>query len=234
MPGGDDRCPCGLRGGVGRVVADGLAGRHGAQLQNRRLEGRDGRDASVVRFERAAPVEGDARPGQIEMVARSQEHARRIGQAAPRAGEQRRDLREALQLQRVQRVSGRGAAGEVAHHQAQLDALEPLGRGGQRFRLLDPQAEAVQPGVDVQRRPQRRAAARREGGGRFQLRQAVQHRRQPGRLQPGQGARRRAVEHQDLAWPSGPQLSPQRLAFAQAGDEEAACALGPQPPGHRT
>ena len=36
-------------------------------------------------------------------------------------------------------------AGQVAHHQRQVDAPQTVGRGGERVRLVLGQAEAVQP-----------------------------------------------------------------------------------------
>jgi hypothetical protein len=115
--GGQNRNVQGFSGGEGRAIADGLVRAHGADLQDRRLQGRDGTDFRVARLERAAADEADAGAGEVVAEPRPEEAAGGVGEAGPGVREQAPHVVEGVGLGGVQGVIGRPAAGEVADHQ---------------------------------------------------------------------------------------------------------------------
>ncbi len=153
MAEGHDGHLCDPLGGEGGVIADALAGRHGAQLQDRRLQGGDRLDPPVMPLLRSTAVEGDPGPDQVEMEVRAEEDPGGVGEALAGLREQGCGLGEGLQLASVHRMIRGRPAGQVAHHQVDLETPQPVRPLGEGRGLLDAKAEAVEAGVDVQGDP---------------------------------------------------------------------------------
>jgi hypothetical protein len=121
-------------------------------------------------------------------------------------------------------------AGQVADHQGDVEELQPVHGAGQHHGFLGAQAQAVHAGVDVQGGVQDPTARVAVPG--LDLRQAVEHRRQAGRLDGGGRTGRDAIQQVDRgdAVAQGPA---QGHALGQAGDMEAPRAYVPQPSGHQ-
>ncbi len=163
------------------AIADAFAGLDRTHLQNRSLQAGDGPDARVVALAGPAAIEGDAGAHQVEVVVRSHEHPGGVGEASACAGEPVAYGAEAIQLEAVQRLVRIAGAGEVAHQQPDVEALQVLSSQGAG--VFGPQAQPVHPGVDVEGDLQPATIAG-EAGSVPDLLDAVEDRRQPQRRQP--------------------------------------------------
>ena len=199
-----------------------VAGRQVAHLQD--LGGQPHHRLHRVRLAlvRAAAVQRDAGPHEIEVVGGAEEQAARVGEAGRRRRQLGAQRLEALALQGVDRAVRRVGAGEVAHHQREVDCLQQRRLGGQLVDLVVRHAEPVDAGVDVdggRQAPSARAAVGRPVA---HLGDAAEHRAQVEAGIVRLGAGQQAVENID----GGARLHLARdAAFVERGDEEGLAAF---------
>ena len=125
---------------------------------------------------RVHAVERDPGAGQVEVVGGAQKYPRRIGQAGRRPRQAGARGPEPDQLPVVERMPGFLGAGQVAHHQDQVEALQARWLLGQALQFVGWQPQAVHAGVYVQGGGELPGLRMAQAAPSLDLGQAVQHR----------------------------------------------------------
>ncbi len=208
------------------VVADRLALRHVAELQHARGEAQH--RAHGVRRARGGvdAVERRPRPRQVGAEPRPQEHAGRVGERARRRRQPVAGGGEAAALALVERVGRHLRRDQVRHHEAQVDAAQPLGLRAQPVELRR------RPGPGGSCRCPRAAwpaAAGPAGAPRAAhasiSRELPQHRQDPRLRERPRLAGPQPVQHRQRG---AGQQRPQRQRLLRVRHEEVAAPLGEQ------